>query len=33
MIFAWHINAKPEQTASAPEIGEMTIGEIQDLRD
>ncbi len=30
IIFAWHINAKPEQIARALEIGEMTIDEIQE---
>jgi len=32
IIFAWYINAKPEQIARALEIGEMTVDEIQSQR-
>ncbi len=32
MIFAWHLNAKPEQIARALEIGEMTVDDIDEHR-
>jgi hypothetical protein len=32
IIFAWHINAKPEQIARALEIGEMTFDDIEEHR-
>jgi hypothetical protein len=32
IIFAWHINAIPEQIARAQEIGEMTFDEIDKHR-
>ncbi len=32
IIFAWHINAKPEQIARALEIGEMTFDNIDKHR-
>ncbi len=32
IIFAWHINAKPEQIARALEIGEMTVNDIEEHR-
>jgi hypothetical protein len=32
IIYDWHINAKPEQIACAPEIDEMTFDDVDEHR-